>query len=184
MAVLGKLARWQRTFILGMVMLPGNCLCAAPLEDMADEYQVKAAFLYNFAKFVEWPPESFQNSAEPFTICVLGIDPFGRFLQDVVTGRAIAGRTLVVRHVSDIRQVAGCQELFISSAESKRLSPPIGEIRTPGVLTIGDSNSPSPNGAVINFMVEGGKVRFGINVNAAERGKLRISSRLLSLGKQ
>ena len=166
-----------------MVMLLGSGLIAVPYEDLMDEYQVKAAFLYNFARFVEWPFESFQRSNEPLTICVLGIDPFGSSLDDTVAGRAIEGRSLAVRRISSIRQIAGCHVLFVSSAESKRSPPALAEIRTPGVLTVGDSGAPEMDGLIINFRLEGGKVRFAINLEAADRGRLRISSRLLSLAR-
>jgi hypothetical protein len=175
--------RWVvgRAAAVGLVMALGNCLAAGTPDQSVDEYQVKAAFLYNFAKFVQWPSESFQSSNDPIAICVLGQDPFGRSLEDTVAGRGIEGRSLVVRHISSVKQVAGCHVLFISSAENKRSLPMLAEIKTPGVLTIGDSGPSGADGVVINFKLEGGKVRFEINVEAAEREKLRISSRLLSL---
>jgi len=168
----------SRAAALGLTAVLG---AAGSPEQPADEYQVKAAFIYNFAKFVQWPPEAFQNSKEPIAICVLGQDPFGSSLEDIVAGRAVEGRSLIVRHISSIKQVAGCHVLFISSVENKRPLPILAEIKTPGVLTIGDSDASGADGVVINFKIERGKVRFEINLEAAEREKLRISSRLLSL---
>jgi hypothetical protein len=150
-------------------------------EQPADEYQVKAAFLYNFAKFVQWPSEAFQSSKEPIAICVLGQDPFGRSLEDTVAGREIDGRSLVLRHISSVKQAAGCHVLFISSSENNHPLPNLAEIKTSGILTIGDSDAAGADGVVINFKIELGKVRFEINLEAAERQKLRISSRLLNL---
>jgi len=152
------------------------------MNDRVEEYQVKAAFLYNFAKFVQWPAGAFQNPSEPIAICVLGQDPFGRSLEDTVTGRTIDGRPLTVRNISNIAQSARCHILFVSSAEHKKSAPVLNEIKTPGVLTIGESSDSVAGGAVINFRLESGKVRFDIDIEAAEREKLRISSRLLSLG--
>jgi len=146
-----------------------------------DEYTVKAAFLVNFTEFVEWPAGSFQSAYDPIAICVLGQDPFGHSLEDRVARRAIEGRPLLVRHVSSVRQGAGCHVLFISSAENKRSSPVLAELKAPGVLTIGESDDSAIEGVVINFKLQGGKVRFEINQAAADREKLRISSRLLSL---
>jgi YfiR/HmsC-like len=163
----------------GMAVVLGHCLTAASPAQPFDEYQVKAAFLYNFAKFVQWPAEAFQTAAEPMAICVLGQDPFGRSLADTVAGRAIEGRSIVVRHIPDIKQAAGCHVLFIASTENKRSPLMLAEIK-PGILTVGDSDA-SGTGAVINFKLDDGKVRFEINVEAAEREKLQISSRLLSL---
>ena len=146
-----------------------------------DEYRVKAAFIYNFAKFVQWPPEAFQRPSDPIAICVLGQDPFGRSLEDTVANRAIEDRHLTIRHLASITQVAGCHILFVGSGDDKRPTLSLAAIKTPGVLTIGDSDVSGVEGAIINFRLEGGKVRFDINVDAAEREKLRISSRLLSL---
>ena len=171
----------RRGATLGLVIALGNCLAAESPEQPLDEYRVKAAFLYNFAKFVEWPSEAFQSPNAPFAICVLGRDPFGRSLEDTVAGRTIESRYFVVRHISSVKQVSGCHVLFIGSVESKRISPMLAEIKTAGVLTVGDSDGAASEGAIISFKLEAGKVRFAINAAAAEREKLRISSRLLSL---
>jgi hypothetical protein len=170
----------HRTVALAVVVVLGHCLAADSPEPI-DEYQVKAAFIYNFAKFVQWPSESFQSSTAPISICVLGQDPFGRLLEDMVTGHLIERRQLIVRHVSAMTQVTGCQILFISSAEGRRSRPVITDVKTPGILTIGESDASLADGVVINFRLNSGRVRFDINLEAAEREKLRISSRLLSL---
>jgi len=146
-----------------------------------DEYTVKAAFLVNFIKFVEWPTGAFQSADDPIAICVLGQDPFGHSLEDIVARRAIEGRRLLVRHVSGVRQGTGCHVLFIGPAENKRGSPILAELKTPGVLTIGESDVSAVDGVAINLKLQDGKVRFEINLEAAERERLRISSRLLSL---
>src|ERR1700733_7984663 len=104
--------------ILAIVLTPGIDL-KLPAQQL-DEYRVKAAFLYNFAKFVDWPAEAFPTPGDPFAICVLGEDPFGRSLDDVIAGRAITGRPVIVRRISDARQTGGCQILFIPSSAGKR----------------------------------------------------------------
>jgi hypothetical protein len=145
-----------------------------------DEYQVKAAYLYNFAKFVQWPPDAFRSANEPIALCVPGPDPFGRSLDDTVVGQTIEGRALIVRRTASVKEAAGCHVLFISSVPNKHSPLILSEI-APGILTILDSGASGVEGAVITFKLEGGKVRFEINVDAAERQKLRISSRLLNL---
>jgi hypothetical protein len=170
----------RRLAVLCLGLVPANCLAAAP-DQPTDEYQVKAAFIYNFAKFIQWPPSTFQNANEPFAICIMGQDPFARSLEDTVAGRAIEGHPLSVHHISGLKQVAGCQIVFIGSAENKRSLPALDEIRTPGILTIGESDSTGASGVIINFRLDGNKVRFDIDLVAADREKLRISSRLLSL---
>ncbi|MGA3236142.1 MAG: YfiR family protein [Bryobacteraceae bacterium] len=172
--VMGRIAA------IGLAMALRFSLATASAEQPLDEYQVKAAFLYNFAKFVQWPSDAFQSASEPIAICVLGQDPFGRSLEDTVAGRAIEGRSLIVRHISTVKQVAGCHVLFIGSADHKRSPPMLADIK-PGILTVGESDASGADGVVINFKLDEGKVRFDINVDAAEREKLQISSRLLSL---
>jgi hypothetical protein len=163
------------------VMVLGNCLIAGSPDQPLDEYQVKAAFLYNFVKFIQWPAQTFPGSSEPIVICVLGQDPFGRSLDDTVAGRAIDGRSLTIHRLSTVKQTAGCHVLFISAAENKYLPSTFAEVKTRGLLTIGDSCASGTDGVIINFKMGDGKVYFEINVNEAERAKLRISSRLLSL---
>jgi hypothetical protein len=170
-----------RKVAFGIVLALGNCLSARVPEPPIDEYQVKAAFIYNFAKFVQWPTEAFQTSNEPLVICVLGQDPFGRSLEDTITGRVINGRSLIVRHIATPNQVTGCHVLFISSPKDSHSLQTLSKLTTPGILTIGESGVSGTDGVVINFSQEGGKVRFDINLEAAERAKIRISSRLLSL---
>jgi hypothetical protein len=146
-----------------------------------DEYRVKAAFLYNFAKFVEWPPETFQSPTDPLVICTLGYDPYRRALEETVRDKTIQGRTFSVRQVSDVEQANTCQIFFVSAAESKRAAAMLPRLKTTGVLTVGEAEGFAASGGVINFKTENGRVRFEINVTAAERAKLRISSKLLSL---
>jgi hypothetical protein len=146
-----------------------------------EEYQVKAAFIYNFAKFVEWPPQAFKNSTDPITICVLGQNPFGNALEEAVSGKTVEGRTFVVRTLSGEQPAVGCQIVFVSSSERKRFHAILGEIKAGGVLTVGETETFASEGGVINFKIEAGRVRLQVNVDAAEQAKLRISSKLLSL---
>jgi len=150
-------------------------------EGPPDEYQVKAAFLYNFAKFVEWPAEALGPPGDPLPVCVLGEDPFGRALDDAIGGKKIEGRALTVRRISDARQAKGCRILFVSSSERRGVLSVLAGIDESGILTVGEADSAVSPGMIINFILEGKKIRFSINTAAAERQKLRVSSRLLSL---
>ena len=158
------------------------CVALRAQAEMAaiNEYEVKAAFLYKFAKFVEWPPEAFGSATDPVGICVLGQDPFGRALDDAVNGKAFHGRAFVVRQISEIRQAARCQILFVSSSERKRYGAILGELRT-GVLTVGETDAFAEQGGIVNLKLESGRVRIQINLNAAEQARIRISSKLLGL---
>lgn len=152
---------------------------AAP--EPPDEYRVKAAFLFNFARFVEWPPEAFTGPYAPLVLCVLGEDPLGRALDEAVADKKIDGRAIAVRRFSDARQSKGCRMLFVAPSERRRTLSVLEALDEPGLLTVGESDSPTAEGLVIIFVLEAGKVRFAINVTAAEREKLHVSSRLLSL---
>jgi hypothetical protein len=145
-----------------------------------EEYQVKAAFLYNFAKFVEWPSQAVQKPQDTIVVCVLGHNPFGNALEDVIRGKSIEGRALAFRLVTDAEEAGACQILFIGSAEGKHFRSIWGNIK-PGILTVGESQGFAAGGGMINFKLDGGRVRFEINVGAAEQAQIRISSKLLSL---
>src|SRR5580704_3149841 len=146
-----------------------------------DEYQVKAAFLYNFAKFVEWPALTFKTDKDPLRICVLGQNPFGNTLVDGVGGKTVLGRPLVVNDVSDAGQGTDCQILFIGSSERKRLRLIFADLRMTGVLTVGETEGFATQGGIVNFKLEDGRVRLEINIEAASQAKLRISSKVLNL---
>jgi hypothetical protein len=159
----------------------GVFIAVTALAQTIDEYKVKAAFVYNFAKFVEWPAETFKTAMDPFRICVLGQDPFGGALGSTVNGKTLLGRPFVVADIGDVSQAGDCQILFVASSENKRLRAILTGLRTVGTLTVGETEGFAGLGGIINFKIDDGRVRFEINVVAAERAKLRISSNLLNL---
>ena len=173
----------NRLVVIALLLACTGIGAAAPLEPQIDEYRVKAAFLYNFARFIEWPPEVFQDPGDPLTICVLGRDPFGRVLDDVVAGKKLDGRAFAVRRISDPIQSGVCRILFVSSSEPKRTWSGLAQARKPGVLIVGEGAGSRDGGAIFTFTLEGDHVRFEINTQAAELSNLRISSRLLSLAR-
>ena len=174
---------WRDTAIrVGLAMILAASLGGAAARGQAvDEYQLKAAFVFNFAKFVEWPPETFSGPRDPIVICILGANPFGDALRQAVNGKAVEDRKPVVRQISEVRQAGGCQILFISSSERKRLRAVLAEIKSSGILTVGDTGNFAAEGGVINLKLEDGRIRLQVNVEAADRQGLRISSKLLSL---
>jgi hypothetical protein len=149
----------------------------------ASEYQIKAAYLYNFAKFVEWPPEASPGANDPLAICIFGEDPFGDILTELAKGKSINGHKLVIRQLKPPQDLRGCQVAFISSSERNRLHSVLESLKGASVLTVGDTEGFAALGGVISFTMEDNKVHFDINVDAAERAKLRISSKLLSLAR-
>ena len=147
------------------------------------EYEIKAAFLYNFAKFVDWPSEVFADSTQPIIIGIVGRDPFGRVIDQIIKGRKVKGRKLVVKRFNRIKDLEFCHILFISSLEKKRMVEVIEKIKNTSVLTIGETKRFAYEGGIIKLVNQDNKVRFEINVWAAQQANLRISSTLLRLAK-
>jgi hypothetical protein len=144
------------------------------------EYQVKAAFLYNFVKFVDWPATPAAQDG-PIEICVLGKDPFAGALERVVEGKTVNGRPLVIRRIGDITAARPCQVLFVSASEAGRVSEITKAVRGWNVLTVSEIDRFSERGGIITFLMEGQRVRFQINPKRAASAGLTISSKLLQL---
>jgi len=149
----------------------------------ASEYQVKAAFLFNFAKFVEWPASSFSDASAPLRICVFGRDPFGEELRNITKEKTVNGHKLEVSQVLDLQVARTCQVLFIASSETARLKQILESLRGTDALTVGDTKGFVEQGGMINFVLENSRVQFEVNRKAAEQGGLKISSKLLSVAK-
>jgi len=179
-----KFPRWfghrmRRLFLYLAFLL----LSPAALQAQTKEYQVKAAFLFNFAQFVSWPETSFTNADEPFRIGVLGSNPFGKGLVETVRGETIHGRAVVVQESGRAETLANCQIIFICSSEAGRLGEILPKLGSKPVLTVSEIPGFASRGGVINFYREGSKVRFEINPDAAGEKNLKIGSELLTLGK-
>jgi hypothetical protein len=148
------------------------------------EYQLKAAFLYNFAKFIDWPPETFPDDKSPFIIGILGDNPFGTDLERTVADKKINDRPIAIRPFRTAAEATNCQILFISSSEKKRFSEIIQSLHGSAVLTVGEAGQFIESGGMVNFVQEASKIRFQINDDAAKAARLKISSKLLSLAVQ
>jgi hypothetical protein len=149
----------------------------------ANEYQVKAAFLYNFAKFVEWPSEAFSGGGAPLVVGLIGDDPFGSGIDRMINGKSVNGHPLTIQRLKWGQNLRACHILFISSSERRRLAQILESVKGSSVLTVGEMDQFSQQGGIINFVMEANKVRFEINVYSAEQGRLKISSKLLTLAK-
>jgi hypothetical protein len=141
------------------------------------EYEVKAVYLYQFGRFVRWPASSQQGNQ--FSICVLGYDPFGPLLDSTVEGETLEGRPLLVRRISEPQQAAGCRIVFISSSEQNRIISILSALADKPMLTVSDVPGFCDHGGMIQFVLEGKRVRFAVNRAAAERAGLSFSSDLL-----
>jgi hypothetical protein len=165
--------------MLALVLTVDNCLGQTPSPS---EYQLKAAFLYHFAQFVEWPPTAFPDPATPMVIAVLGESPFGEDLEKTISGKSINKHPLEVREIHSATEATNsCHLLFISSSEKRRLPETLAALRGTSVLTVSETEGFTESGGMINFVLEGTKIRFRINDAAAKSAGLKISSKLLSL---
>ena len=153
----------------------------AAVIDRADEYEVKAAFLYNFTKFVEWPEESFAALDDPFVLAVLGEDPFDDALDEILAGKMVGDRELVIRRYATLDEFGPSHLLFVADDFEDSLQEVLERLGSARVLTVAEFDDSVSHGVVIGFRTSGRKVRFDINAIAAEARSLKISSRLLTL---
>jgi len=174
-----------RMIMMALVaMLP--MLCAFQSNDAeapSTEYLIKAAFVYNFAQFVDWPAEAFPRNDSPIIIGILGSDPFSAAVTRSIQDKTAKGRPFVVRRLGMEPAVKECHILVVSASEARRFDKLMKLINGAPVLTIGESNGFARNGGIINLVLENGKTRMEINVGAANQARLNISSKLLSLAK-
>ena len=145
------------------------------------EYQVKALFLLNFTKYVDWPAAAFDGTNAPIVIGVCGEDEFGGALTNAVAGKTISGRQIVVQPVGKDADPGKCQMLFISDSEKDRLGEILNKVKALPVLTVGETDQFVERGGMINFVIKEGRVRLEINLDAARRANLEISSKLLGV---
>ena len=150
-------------------------------EEQSLEYRVKAAFLLNFTKFVEWPPASFANDRSPVSICILGDDPFGPVIDAVVNDEFVNSRKLVVQRLRQLPAVGRCQVMFIENMDKD--VPGILAKLGPGVLTVGQGDTFIRDGGIIAFVIENRRVRFDISQTAASKADLKMNAKLLSVAR-
>lgn len=149
----------------------------------AGEYELKAAFLLNLARFVEWPPAVLPPGSGELVLGVLGEDPFEGSLERAVKGKAVEGRPVRVRYLKSEREARACHVVFVSASERDHLPRIAAQLRGAPTLTVGDVGPFAEHGGVVHFVREGALVRLVVNPRAAEAGGLKLSARLLSLAR-
>lgn len=155
--------------------------CSSALgQQRPSEYQVEAAYLYNFSRFVEWPAKG-TNAPGSFTICVLGEDPFGQALDATIAGEAIGNQRVIARRISSPQMSVDCQILFISLSEANRLNKIIEALNKSSVLTVSNIPQFSERRGMIQFVLEENRIRFEVNLTATQRAGLTLSSDLLKV---
>ena len=166
-------------FLLAASLFLGG---ATAHSQSASEYQVKAAYLYNFAKLAEWPPEAVPASSSPIVFCVLGgNDDFVAILRTTLNHKSIATRSLAVKALSSPSDTRSCTLLFFGGSEKARVAGVIGEMTRSSTLLVGEDSSFLKNGGMINLLLKNGKVRFEVNSLALERAHIRFDSSFLSM---
>jgi hypothetical protein len=158
----------------------------SPEASDSSEYLIKAGFIFNFAKFVEWPSNAFAQPDSPIVIGILGTDPFGTIIDKIVQDKKIGTRGFVVKRLkwgADLKELRECKILFIGASERAHMDELVQMLRGLPVLTVGETPGFAERGGVIRFVLEDNRVRFEVNVVAARQADLTISSRLLTLAR-
>lgn len=151
----------------------------ATAQGASMEYAVKAAYLYKFAPFVDWPPAAFASPSSPFHLCILGRDPFGAALDQAVSGQRVEGHPVAVRRLERVDATSDCHILYLGASRAQTAAEALRAVRGAPILTVADSDRDA--GAIIKFLVKDNRVRFDIDTAAAAANRVTISSKLLSL---
>lgn len=169
------------TVLLVLVWLGGGAPVGRAQTVTSGEYQLKAAFLFNFAKFIDWPAASFAGPQANFSICILGADPFGPSMDELLQGKTIADRRVSIERSKQVSEVRHCQMVFVSASEKSRVREILDSLKGTNVLAVGETEGFAAAGGAIQFAIEDNHVHFVINTDAADRAGLKVSSNLLSL---
>ncbi len=159
------------------------CGIGAAQSEQLNEYEVKAAFLFNFTKFVEWPESSFGDPQAPIVLGIIGDDPFGDNLARIIAEQKVQGRGLIIRKENLGDDLHRCHVLFVSASERLHSAQILSSIQSASVLTVSDMDGFAEAGGVIQFVMQENRVRFVVNLDAATQDKLRLSAKLLALAR-
>jgi len=183
MAVLTSVGRRRITclWLVWFTLLAAGGLKSAAQTPASKEYQIKAAFLFNFAQFIDWPSTAFANTNTPFCIGILGDDPFGPVLDKTVQDENVNGHPLVIQRYREVAEATNCQVLFVSRSETKRLKDIFTGLKNPNILTVGEVEGFCKGGGAIRFVMEQNKIHFRISPDAVKNASLTASSKLLRL---
>ena len=186
MAILGRgrlISLSQPFLLLALLVCLFDPEAARAQSGGAREYQIKAAFLFNFVQFVKWPGAAFTSSDAPFNIGILGDDPFGSALDDTIQGEVVNGHRLTIMRSQSAGELEGCQMVFVCRSAQNDTGAILARLGSRPILTVSDAKDFARDGGDIDFYLMDGKIRFEINAQAAKRQGLNISSQLLALGK-
>jgi hypothetical protein len=184
----GLLRRLLLPVLVWMLALAGNVQRAHPQPEEAGEpnreYAIKAAYLYQFGRYVQWPAKSFSGDSDPLVIGVLGVDPFGGILEEIARTKRIEGRPIAVRRFASMAEYTPCHILFVNASVSpEQKAAAIDRAQKMPVLLVGEEPGFAERGGTVNFFLDENKIRFEINIEIAKQDQLKISSKLLSLAR-
>jgi hypothetical protein len=172
----------------GAALLLCSALLGASLPVRAhisssEEYRLKLAFLFNFAKFVDWPEDAFPSPQAPLNICIVGRDPFDPDLEQQIGERTVNGHACVTRRLSPRDDFKACQIIFVPAASDSSLPAVLRQAGASGAIIVGETTGFASRGGTVNFVLEGARLLFEVNLEASQRTRSRISSRVLALAK-
>jgi hypothetical protein len=173
---------------LGMILFVAYSLaCAGTIakaqSQPLSEYEIKAGFLFNFTRFVEWPPDAFADSGAPIVLGIVGDNPVTEMLTETAAGKTVNGRAVIIRRFKEGQDLRGCHILFVSYSEGKYVRQILEKLKGSQVLTVSETSGFAQAGGMINFFVEGNKVRLEINLDAAARARLKISAKVIAVAR-
>jgi hypothetical protein len=173
--------RLHRVFLFAIVCFASGVVAprGTAQQTKPEEYQVKAVYLYNFGKFIAWPATG--PKTDSFNICILGHDPFGSVLDTTLGGEAISNQKLVARRITSVREADDCRILFVNNSEIASLREILAYADRRSILTVSDMAGFTANGGMIQFVLRANKVRFEVNLTAAEKAGLVLNSQLLKV---
>ncbi len=168
------------TLILAFTLLTGQLALSAQAPPNR-EYQLKAVFLYNFTQFVEWPEQTFPSSQAPMVIGILGPDPFGNYLEEIIAGERINGHPLLIKRFKTVEEIDACQVLFINLPDTRKRDQAVNRLRGRNILTVSDAPDFMQGGGMIRFFTRQDKIKLEVNLDATKTENLVLSSKLLRL---
>ena len=171
---------WRHGLAALLAFLLGSLLPGAAGASEFDEYAVKAAYLYNFAKYVEWPPGAFASANAPLLICIAGANPFGDALA-ALSGKTVGDHPVEVRHIPAAMGLDQCHVVFVGRAEQGRFKALLARLARQPILTVSDISDFAQVGGMIGLIEADQRIRFNINLNATRQANLKLSSQLLKL---
>lgn len=169
--------------LIGLSLVWVLCGASDLMAQTQNEYVVKAAYFYNFAKFVEWPPEAFATESAPYVIGVLNDEPFTKVLEQTINEKTFNGRQFVVKRLKWGEDYRDCHLLYINTSEQRRLEQILASIKKASILTISEIDQFIHRGGILNLIMEENRILFEINADVAEQNGLKISSKLLTLAR-